>query len=259
MDVLSKHKKLGIQGLKNFVIYLEQADPKRYEEIILQAKLEDPVYAQYLECNIVRFDYFLNTLTVDDFVKIHDSLPSGPSTFTFAFKDSPEREVLTQKLPILMERKIGFAEEKIPGVTPRQRLEARNILLKKMRELELTHEVSKFNWKLPSESVARGEHFLIPISGRFFLKFENGKMALEGQYLDKLRTGAWKHYSPEGPLFAQGSYIKGEKIGKWSFYYPSGAISCEGNYVEDLRSGEWKIYSPEGKVSTIKYERGRPI
>lgn len=259
MDILNKHKKLGIPGFKNFVIYLEQSEPKRVEDMLQLACLEDPVYAEHIETNIVNFEYFLNHLTVDDFVKIHDSLPSGPSTFTFAFKDSPERDILTTKLPILMERRIGFAEEKIAAITPKQRFEARNILLKRMRELEIKQEITRFNWKLPSENIAKGQHYNIPVSGFFDLRFPSGKMALEGQYLDKLRTGVWKHYSPLGQIYALGTYAQGEKIGQWVFFYPNGKVLSEGIYVANLRHGPWKVFTQEGTPSIVKYDRNRPI
>ena len=112
MDILSKHKKKGLQGFKDFIYYLELADSKRLNDVLAIAWLEDPVYTQYLEPNMVKFDFFLSKLEDSDYEKIFKELPNGAQTFTFAFKGSKEHEEMMKRLPVLVARKIGFAEER---------------------------------------------------------------------------------------------------------------------------------------------------
>ena len=131
--------------------------------------------------------------------------------------------------------------------------------MKKMRELQERNAITSYPWKLPTEKVLKGEHFAIPSTAPFQLKFENGKIALEGAYDKKLRTGTWSHYLPDGNLYAKGPYTQGEKIGTWTFYYPSGKQKWEGQYKEDLRTGEWKSWNEAGELITVLYERGRLI
>ena len=259
MDILSKHKKKGLQGFKDFIYYLELADSKRLNDVLAIAWLEDPVYTQYLEPNMVKFDFFLSKLEDSDYEKIFKELPNGAQTFTFAFKGSKEHEEMMKRLPVLVARKIGFAEETVPDIAPFQRAEARSMLMKKMRELQERNAITSYPWKLPTEKVLKGEHFAIPSTAPFQLKFENGKIALEGAYDKKLRTGTWSHYLPDGNLYAKGPYTQGEKIGTWTFYYPSGKQKWEGQYKEDLRTGEWKSWNEAGELITVLYERGRLI
>lgn len=259
MDILSKHKKKGLQGFKEFIYYLELADTKRVTDILAIAWLEDPVYAQFLEPNLVKFDYFLKKLNPKDHERIFMALPNGPQTFTFAFKGSQEHEEIISKLNPLIARKIGFAEESVPEITVNQRAEARNILIKKMRDLQDHNEVSPYPWKLPSEKVVKGEHFLVPANGHFQLKYETGILALEGGFEKKIRAGLWNHYHPNGKLFAKGHYSEGEKFGKWSFFDLEGKLKAEGQYIENLRSGSWHVFDDKAVASTVAYERGRLI
>jgi len=257
MDILSKHKKKGLSGFCEFVYYLELADKRRLNDIEIIMWLEDPVYSQYLLPNMINFDYFLNKIEPSDHEKIYNFLPNGPQTYTFAFKDTPEHNMMMEKLNSLIARKISYAEENVDKITHAQKEEARNMLLKKMRELQDKGEIAPFPWKLPSEKIIKGEHFIIPAKGPFELKYETGKLALEGHYQNKIRTGIWKHYHPTGKLYAEGQYTDGEKYGPWKFFDPEGKMIEEGQYRENLRAGKWQFFNKAGIPEIREYERGR--
>lgn len=50
-------------------------------------------------------------------------------------------------------------------------------------------------------------------------KYDNGKPAMLGKYMDTLKTGRWMYFKYDGNLLATGKYKKGKKKGLWRYYF----------------------------------------
>ena len=258
MDILTRHKKKGEEGFKKFVFHLEQTSETKLRDITQIALLEDPVYMKWVISNIIDFKYIM-TLTDDEFTKIFNELPNGLQIFVFAFMKSPlEKKFMDDKLDMKIKRQIQDEMEYLKEITPAQQYSSRLTLLTTMRKLQESYSITPFKWKLPPSNIIKGDHIKVPTRGLFSLEYEDGTMALKGEYESKLRNGIWEHFYPNAQLMAKGAYTHGEKTGDWIFYYTNGETKSKGLYVENLKSGQWEEFSRQGEMTPVLYERGKP-
>jgi antitoxin component YwqK of YwqJK toxin-antitoxin module len=79
----------------------------------------------------------------------------------------------------------------------------------------------------------------------------------EGDYLDGVREGIWKHYYSGDILEFEGNFIDGTPDGLHKWYYKNGKVSVQGKYVMGMKEGDWKYYTEEGKTYLIiRFEDG---
>lgn len=79
--------------------------------------------------------------------------------------------------------------------------------------------------------------------------WDNGDIALEGQYKDNLKTGIWKEYQIRNrKSYAIGEYKKGLPIGVWKVISETGVVVEEISYRNGKKHGAYKIYSEDGRL-----------
>ena len=111
--------------------------------------------------------------------------------------------------------------------------------------------------------------------------YDNGKLKVEGSFLDGKAIGVWKYYiyfndemyirkmsgeeyeklKEEGKLDDIDGLIEeiknelslnqmkdGKREGEWRKYYDNGKLAYEGYFKDDNRDGYWKIYNEDGQL-----------
>lgn len=73
------------------------------------------------------------------------------------------------------------------------------------------------------------------------------KIAAEGSYQSKKRTGTWVFYDIDGNVLSREEYANDKRNGKSVTYYDNGRIAEEIYYVADVKEGEWKQFYEDGK------------
>lgn len=257
MNTLTKHKKKGADGFKNFVCSLEGMGEKTRLKVVQVAILEDPVYLMAALSNMVSFDYIFR-YEGDEAKKIYESVPGGVQTLLFALYAHDKAEEFLSNLDeatqlSYKDEKEYFKEPSAPQINT-----GRNSFVKAMRALQKDFQIKDFEWKMPSLGIINGDDFSKADStGNFKLTYDDGTTALEGELEKKLRIGEWSHYYPNGALMAKGIYVSSEKAGTWSFYYSDGSIKSKGDYVENLKEGQWEEYDRDGDMMHVIYKRGK--
>lgn len=257
MNTLTKHKKKGLDGFKNFVCSLEGMSEATRLKVVQVAILEDPVYLMAALTNMVGFDYLFRYQD-SEAQKIFDAIPGDIKTLLFALYGHEKSDEFLAHLDTATqasykEEKEYFKEPTIPQINT-----ARNTIVKAMRGLQKDFQITNFDWQLPSNRIITGEDFAQSEStGNFTLIYDNGKLALEGELEKKLRVGEWKHFYPTGSLMAEGFYVSSEKAGNWTFYYSDGSLKSKGEYRENLKEGQWEEYDRDGLMIHVHYKRGK--
>ena len=255
MDILSKHKKLGAEGFKNFVVKLETMGAQARKTIIQNALLEDPVYMHWILKNVTNFNIFEN-LEWDDVEKVLDSIPNGIQQLVFAIKGSDKEDVIASKVPDSVKAIYNEEYEFSGTIDPPKRHASQQNMFSALRNYQKEDRIP-FNWQLPERNVLEGSNHKIESTGPFQLKFENDVLALKGQYEKRLRAGEWEHYYPNGQIMAKGIYVDGQKQGPWEFFFSDGSPMASGNYKDNLKEGDWMEYLRDGREVPITYSRGK--
>lgn len=90
-----------------------------------------------------------------------------------------------------------------------------------------------------------------------FWTFENGFYREEGELIEGMRQGNWKHFYENNALAFEGSFVEDLPNGKHTFYFANGKKSEEGDYLMGLKNGEWKKWNEDGSLFiTIFYVNG---
>lgn len=257
MDTLQKHKKNGEKGFQKFVRSLEAMNEEARQRVIQVVILEDPVYLAAAMSNIVNFDYLFR-LDSEEKRAVFDGVVGGVKTLLFALKNYDGEEEFVSDLGTLIASRYKDEAEYFKVPEPSLTLKAQGAFVESMRKLQVALRISDFKWKLPSDSTLHGSAFrAAAASGEFLYRYDNGRVALEGELEKKLRVGPWKHYYPNGGLMASGIYISSEKQGAWEFFYSDGKIKAQGEYRENLKEGNWYVYDKDGVVTQVIYKRGK--
>ncbi len=247
MGLLIKFKKKSYQGFKKLTHNLEGMEQSKMNNVLLLARLEDPIYISWIEKNIAPFESFFK-LTKDEVALLLNQLPSPDKILVWAFYLSPEEGLFLKDL--LPKRYANRYQDEIECtkiVTIPQFKEARRKLLVNMRKMQDLREITPCHWLFPTEEILTGKHYRPVSSGPFEMHYENGKIALQGQFEKKKREGEWKHFYPNGKLFAKGIYIGDEKNGEWQFFNMLEHLEQKGRYQNDSKIGNWE-YWEDGKI-----------
>lgn len=90
--------------------------------------------------------------------------------------------------------------------------------------------------------------------------YDNGKIQMEGKYVNNKRTGKWVAYYSTGKTWSIAEYKDGLRQGIAKVYYPNGNLRYLGQYKEDKKDGLWKFYDGKNTVIEIKqYKNGIEI
>ena len=192
------------------------------------------------------------------FQTIWDSVKNPARTFTYAFFQSDEEELfLEHLLPKELYHYYNDEREIVKDVASYQRRTARFNMIEKVRDLQDNLRLPNFSWQFPPRNVLKGEHISIPKEGPFQLLFDNGSVAMEGEYKDKMRSGMWSHFYSNGQVMAQGIYNMDEKEDIWEFFYADGKVRSKGRYFQNLKEGEWIERDKNGIETILNYTKGQ--
>jgi len=87
------------------------------------------------------------------------------------------------------------------------------------------------------------------------LYYQNGFTAYAGKYVNQLKEGRWKFFSPttKGLLISEEEYTGNRKNGPSVKYYPDGRAAEKVYYKDDVRHGECYKYYPDGTLNLKTY------
>ena len=108
-----------------------------------------------------------------------------------------------------------------------------------------------------------------PIPGRetreapgssFVSHFPNGRPHVAGGYdREGLRVGAWRTWSEDGRPALEIEYLGGVREGGAREWHPNGAPAAEGRYLAGAREGSWRFWDDRGQLTgEILYRNGTP-
>jgi len=79
--------------------------------------------------------------------------------------------------------------------------------------------------------------------------FDNGKLAGEGKYVDRLKEEEWKYYSFYDSTLSYSEYYQtGKKHGTSTVYFSNGQVSELLNFKDNVTHGDWIQYFKGGKL-----------
>lgn len=256
MDILKKYKLKGAIGFQNMVRNLQGMAPTKRQQILELSFLEDPPFTQWIIKNLYDIDIIF-TIGGQYFPDLFELCQNKLDLFVKAFyqTDLEEKfleEFLDEKFHKQYKELCEYNKHTASAIVQAARIS----LLEKIRKLQDDKVITEIRWEIPKESILKGM-LAVPKSGKFEYLFEDGSVALEGNFEEKMREGQWKHYFSEGKIMAEGFYHQGQKVDAWKFYFPNGKIRMEGHYEENLKEGNWKVYGADDSLSTVEYKRGK--
>jgi uncharacterized protein len=83
--------------------------------------------------------------------------------------------------------------------------------------------------------------------------YPNGKIRVEGKYIDGDKTGTWKYYYYHGGLSETEQYVEGRLDGPDVRYNEDGTKSKESVYTKGDVTGEYKYYGENGQLMVVFY------
>lgn len=91
-------------------------------------------------------------------------------------------------------------------------------------------------------------------SGKYLLRFPNGKVMAEANYKNGEFDGVYKSYYFDGHPQSSYYYNKGDMDSTYAYYTYGGKKEVEGHYKDNNKTGLWSYYSADGKLSyTVNY------
>lgn len=262
MSILHRYKKQGEDGFKKLVYKLERTLPRKRQSILVSLWLEDPVYTQYLKSNFINMNDIFGR-DGENLKEMADHLDNKFRTFFMAFYDTPMQKLFLEYFENEW-RDLGYEDLKYrypdnSKIQMAMRNQAYNDLYECYRILQDEYIIPRTSWKYPGLDVIKGKHIQYPVRGDYLLPFEDGTTALKGQIQDKLRTGEWLHFYPNGQLIASGIYHLGEREHEWTIYYADGSLKSKGYYIEGNKDGQWLMVDEDGIEYYENFEKGKQV
>jgi antitoxin component YwqK of YwqJK toxin-antitoxin module len=109
-----------------------------------------------------------------------------------------------------------------------------------------------------------------PIPGRqtrgrpgasFFSQFANGRPHVAGSYdSEGLRVGVWRTWFEDGRSALEIEYVGGVRERGAREWHPNGTPAAEGDYLGGRRDGRWRFWDERGQLTgEISYRNGTPV
>lgn len=177
-------------------------------------------------------------------VRYEGTFEHGKETGTFKYYDD------TKAASVLAERTFNPKDNSAYTVFFDQKKNkiSEGKIVNKLREGEWTyyHE----NSKIP---MTKERYKADKLNGLRQVYFPNGKIAEEINYIDGIREGDYRKYTPTGIVLEETFYKKGEIHGNAIFRGSDGKLASEGKFVNGLKKGIWKFYEDGKLVRTEKH------
>ncbi|MGE3608125.1 MAG: hypothetical protein AB7I27_00960 [Bacteriovoracaceae bacterium] len=252
MGMLDRIKRRQLDGFKEFVQNLETTGGVKKNQIFTAGVLEDPIFMTWVMKNLRTYDDFMK-LNADDIESVLTHQEQILSMFAKCIHGQDEvMKELEGTIPRLVS-KIRDEISYLSSVTPQERDAAKSFILNTARKLQMEEKIHGFKWLLPPMDLFYPKNYK---DGKVSIKYENGILAAEGDYLKNQRVGAWTHFYENGKKMAQGDYLNGLKTGVWTFFYINESMRSRGQYKEDLKHGEWSEWDKNGAETISNYSEG---
>ena len=89
--------------------------------------------------------------------------------------------------------------------------------------------------------------------GEFANYYPDGTLSTRTIFKNDLPHGEFKQYFSNGKVNLEGAYVDGKLTGKQVIYYETGAIQSEDFYKNNLLEGESKTFFENGKLRSISH------
>jgi len=86
--------------------------------------------------------------------------------------------------------------------------------------------------------------------------FPDGKIRMEGNYLENKKSGIWKQWNEDGS-YSLGNYDNDIPEGGWTYYSAKGELQAEGKLHNGKRTGKWFLYGEGGEREEGSYLSGK--
>jgi len=129
------------------------------------------------------------------------------------------------------------------------------------------------------DSTGRIIYETVPENGLLHYKsfYPDGRLRMEGDFLNNKRSGEWITYNPGGTIINSFSYVDGQNtgwqltwyrngklkeryqtdsgniIGPYVEYFRNGSLKSKGNYNRKGMTGEWCSYFPDGSLRNTSF------
>lgn len=248
IENLKKYKQKLDIGFKDFVKYLETMPNKLALEVITNGFLEDPVYMTWVLKNLEGLESLFK-LDKEDVLKIYKVFPNSTQIFLRALKNQKdEMDFVQNKLPSFISKQylVDLENEK---VTQAQQEDSRIKIIQVLYQYREERIIPPREFFIPPLAVLDGSSQVLNSIGQLRQFYENGAVAILGEFSRKKKNGEWVSYYENGKIYSEGHYVDGLKEGVWCFYFSNGKIKTTGEYKEDLKIGEWKTFDESGKFA----------
>ena len=134
-------------------------------------------------------------------------------------------------------------------MTRAQQEDSRIKIIQALYQLREEKIIPSREYILPSPAVLDGSSQVRSSYGQLRQFYENGAVAILGEFSNKKKSGEWISYYENGKSYCEGHYVDGLKEGVWNFYFSNGNIKATGEYKKDLKIGEWQNFDESGKLT----------
>lgn len=95
------------------------------------------------------------------------------------------------------------------------------------------------------------------LEGAYTGYYQNGKVKVQGRYLNNVPHGIWEYFFENGRPRMRGRLEQNVSQGLWEYFYESGKKSMEGQFENGQRNGEWTFFfESKGIRSVGSYQQG---
>lgn len=79
----------------------------------------------------------------------------------------------------------------------------------------------------------------------------------EFEHRDDVADGLWVWFYPDGKKVLEEKWVSGVRSGDWVWSFPNGTVGIRGKYLEDAQDGTWSYFDEAGKlIETRTYRAG---
>ena len=110
----------------------------------------------------------------------------------------------------------------------------------------------------PADTLAKHKPVGVALvdNGMNVIKYDNGKVKMQGNSKNGSRDGEWKSFFPDGQLQSDEFFTAGKPDGKVTVYYENGKKMYEGENSNGELKGVWTYWDEKGNVTrTVDYSK----
>ena len=113
---------------------------------------------------------------------------------------------------------------------------------------------NSFTYEIKDNIIYKGNK---PYTGYLIIKYDNGDINLEGNFINGKKDGLIKSYYDNQQIYYEVNYKNGIKHGRRTMYYQNGIFQEEGNYIDGKEEGIWIIVDSLGYINKGNFENGK--